>query len=357
MGVWSLEYEAASLRWKGHAMPLADRAVNVIDVLLNRGVGVRPTIFITHSLGGLLVKQILFASRTSGLRQLAPIAQVTRGVVFFGTPHSGSDMANWVIAFRNLFLPNISIEELRHHAGSLAQLNDWYRNNAEAMDVATRVYSESWEVKGLVVVVDKQSADPSLAGVPVIPLDRDHISLCKLAAKDHCYLGVLAFIRERLGLGGPANDPEIDEEQMKGNALKILQTRLPAYYKVIKDDYRINFTALLRSTKPDDLLFAIEIAFPDDGAIYHVMRKLAFSTDWLHFGGKETLTPMVIAIVTEMNPRSVEEALRFLREHLNHPTQFGRLIVRIVTVNRFHVLSANEIDILLDSAQKLWLFA
>ncbi|RYP41795.1 hypothetical protein DL767_000811 [Monosporascus sp. MG133] len=57
----------------------------------------RPLIFITHSLGGILTKFALKISQdsTSGDAWLKTIRDSTRGVIFFGTPHSGSDMANW----------------------------------------------------------------------------------------------------------------------------------------------------------------------------------------------------------------------------------------------------------------------
>lgn len=122
---------------KGYAMPLEDRAENVIDELLLHSIGLRPIVFVTHSLGGLLVKEILFTARTSGIKEWRPIAQATRGVVFFGTPHSGSAVANWITFFRRISLPNVSVEELRHHAPALAKLNRWCRNNVEEMDVAT----------------------------------------------------------------------------------------------------------------------------------------------------------------------------------------------------------------------------
>ncbi|KAH8886585.1 hypothetical protein GQ53DRAFT_844831 [Thozetella sp. PMI_491] len=54
----------------------------------------RPIIFVAHSLGGIVVKEMLAASATSDEPELSAIVARTAAVVFLGTPHRGSiDMA------------------------------------------------------------------------------------------------------------------------------------------------------------------------------------------------------------------------------------------------------------------------
>ncbi|CAG9945507.1 unnamed protein product [Clonostachys rosea f. rosea IK726] len=56
-----------------------------------RGVAGRPIVFIAHSLGGILVKKALDLSRLS----TASIRNVTKGVIFFGTPHCKPHGKSW----------------------------------------------------------------------------------------------------------------------------------------------------------------------------------------------------------------------------------------------------------------------
>ena len=55
----------------------------------------RPIFFIAHSLGGLVTEQAMLVSLEPGERRLRSIAACTAGIVFMGTPHSGSYLADW----------------------------------------------------------------------------------------------------------------------------------------------------------------------------------------------------------------------------------------------------------------------
>jgi predicted alpha/beta hydrolase family esterase len=83
--VFSAEYDASPSAWLGGAMPLVDRAGNLLERFNVDGIGSRPVIFVTHSLGGLVVKQLLRHSDTYGAEQWKRVSEQTRGVVFLAT--------------------------------------------------------------------------------------------------------------------------------------------------------------------------------------------------------------------------------------------------------------------------------
>src|SRR5262249_45106506 len=122
---------------RGFAMPLVDRARNVLLTLDVNGIGHRPLVFITHSMGGLLVKQLL-RTANDGLPQSfeKTLLRNTKGVCFIATPHIGSDMARWASYLRSLLGSNISMDELRPHEPLLRGLKEWYYNFVTRSDVS-----------------------------------------------------------------------------------------------------------------------------------------------------------------------------------------------------------------------------
>ena len=195
VAVWSVDYDVASLAWKGSAMPLTDRATNVLAKLDSVQVGERPLIFLTHSLGGLLTKQMLRHAHSYGDDHWRAVLTHIRGVVFLSTPHSGSSIANWIKYAALVLRPNVVIDELQAHDSRLRDLNIWYRNNVDKMGINTQVYYEAKPTRG-VIVVDPSSADPGIKGVTPVPLDEDHISICKpTSRRSLVYVRTLKFIQ------------------------------------------------------------------------------------------------------------------------------------------------------------------
>jgi hypothetical protein len=224
IGVWSLGYAAAPSKWQGFpffagkdpdagaAMSLPRRAENALDRLVGAGIGQRPLCFITHSLGGLLVKSIL---RRSADSQFAPerlqVVEQCRGVLFLATPHHGSRLADLAAAIK-VYLPSVSTLDLKDNDDHLMDLYEWYRGYAPTHHIFTRSYYENKETKGVVIVVSRSSADPGVAGDTArgpTPLDRDHLEISKPRNRqDQAYIGSTQLIRLILSGETPAAGPE-----------------------------------------------------------------------------------------------------------------------------------------------------
>lgn len=215
VGVWSLGYAVSASAWKGHAMPLTDRATNVLDLLDLDGIGRRPLVFVCHSLGGLLVKQMLRHASDFGNPAWQAIATHTKALVFLSTPHSGANLASWMQYIGTLLRITVSVKELEAHHPRLRELNLWYRNHVADFDLTTVVYCEKRPVAGI-LVVDETTADPGIVGVIPVPVDEDHISICKPASKDsQIYRRVKRLIEDTVDAARPpAAKPPLKDNNM-----------------------------------------------------------------------------------------------------------------------------------------------
>ena len=78
---------------------LIDHATNFLnDLVTDRAIekaASRPIIFVAHSLGGLVCKEMLLLSRNNPEAHLKSIFTATKAIAFMGTPHTGSWMADW----------------------------------------------------------------------------------------------------------------------------------------------------------------------------------------------------------------------------------------------------------------------
>lgn len=198
VGIWTFGYSAARLRANGSAMPLFDQASNFLDDLEIFDIGSRPVVFVTHSMGGLLVKKMLNTAKTfSRNESKEAVLKSTQGIIFLSTPHLGSDVAQWVKSLTG-FLTTVNVEELKAHAPQLRELDEWYRQNVDELGIQTKVYYETKNTNGF-LIVNESSANPGIKDVKPIAVEADHNSIAKPKPGDSkVYLGVKKFIKECL---------------------------------------------------------------------------------------------------------------------------------------------------------------
>jgi pimeloyl-ACP methyl ester carboxylesterase len=186
--IWTVDYEGAPSKWwrRSSALPIVDRATNLSAVLENSGIGQRPVCFVVHSMGGLVLKEMLLDSNETPLK--LNLARATRAVVFLSTPHSGSHLATFADRFRKVYRGSPAIVDLRRDNAHLRKSSNRYRDWAASSPVQHLVFFETALVNGF-LVVDQSSSDPGLTGVRPIPVDANHTEICKLDSRENVVYG------------------------------------------------------------------------------------------------------------------------------------------------------------------------
>lgn len=75
--------------FEGGGQSLVQRAYSTLELLKTHGIGKRPVIFITHSLGGLLAKAYLRKESDLNGSDESELLNNVAAIVFLATPHSG----------------------------------------------------------------------------------------------------------------------------------------------------------------------------------------------------------------------------------------------------------------------------
>lgn len=209
-GIWTVGYPAGITKLGKPGMIVAMRAGNLAQKLADAGFGERPLFFVTHSMGGLVVKSLVVDSQTLPDPDRKRLVGTIRGIVFCATPHRGSAFADAAGALCPLLGGRQAhVKEMRANAQPLDLLHDefveWHRHHpipvlsyAENIGLfKTRWY---WRPLPLGLVVPRASANPGLAGHTVRDMDDDHLTLVKPPDREHgVYAGALRFIRATLG--------------------------------------------------------------------------------------------------------------------------------------------------------------
>ncbi|MGH9668168.1 MAG: hypothetical protein ACRD9L_27425, partial [Bryobacteraceae bacterium] len=211
--VYSAQYNAFVTKWKGSTMPLLDRAPSLLNMCENAGVFKRPVVFIAHSYGGLVLKQMWRLANDRGRQD---VLSSVRAAIFVATPHAGSGLENFLkFTFARLLgRPTATADELEHAGPLLRDLNVWYRNHPIQNNFVYYETQRTPIAPGLdLKVVDESSADPGLAGVYPVPMFADHISICKPSERastggiDSSVRRNIAGLFEDAAAAGQAPDP------------------------------------------------------------------------------------------------------------------------------------------------------
>jgi hypothetical protein len=179
---------------KGRGGTIQQHASSIVDLLITREVGKKRLGFVTHSLGGLVVKQMLRQCHDSANHDCKQLLNATQGVCFIGTPHSGAGLASSLTFLLGKFSSG-SVGDLQYANEALLDLAHWFSNWAPIKPIRVAAYHEVSKTNG-VLVVDKVTSNPNVLGCEVAALNANHLDMCKAASTDsQVYTSIRHFVK------------------------------------------------------------------------------------------------------------------------------------------------------------------
>ncbi|KAI1435845.1 hypothetical protein GGR50DRAFT_693752 [Xylaria sp. CBS 124048] len=170
-----------------------------------------PIIWVCHSLGGILVKRALLYSndlRTPQHEDYRAVYVSTYGIVFLGTPHTGSDMATWgtvLQAMSDAVIPrsffqseSVLLKTLKRDNETLQNINVHFLDVYQRFKILMAHENHKTDLRGTkTLVVDANSAGPQLPGVTYYAIEATHSGMCKFESKNAPgYRTIATAIRE-----------------------------------------------------------------------------------------------------------------------------------------------------------------
>jgi tetratricopeptide (TPR) repeat protein/pimeloyl-ACP methyl ester carboxylesterase len=215
LAVYSVGYEASISRWRGTAMHLTDRATNVLARLLAEPrLQTGQLILIGHSLGGLVIKQLLRTAESQARHSAnsAKLLERVDKVAFLATPHTGADLARWGDRLRILVRPSEATICLVRNDPNLRDLNFWYRDWANARGMSNLTLTETDPVRIFGMIVKPDNGDPGLAGPRPVPIRSNHRTICNPVDRNSdTYVLIREFIERPFELPKTATEKGLTE--------------------------------------------------------------------------------------------------------------------------------------------------
>ncbi|XP_077259175.1 protein SERAC1 isoform X1 [Temnothorax americanus] len=179
---------------------IKERSEEFVTKLTTANVGQRPLIWVAHSMGGLLIKQMLVEEWKTGDKH--GICKNTKAILFYATPHRGSHVAALKQATQMLLWPTVEVQELREESPQLLRLHEEFLEmlNEYRIEIVSFAEAKPTLVTALKFpfqFVSLTSADPGVGEFFEIP--QDHLSICKPASRQSfLYQKLLSVLRHHV---------------------------------------------------------------------------------------------------------------------------------------------------------------
>eukprot|EP00088_Acartia_fossae_P009362 TRINITY_DN1451_c1_g1_i6.p1 TRINITY_DN1451_c1_g1~~TRINITY_DN1451_c1_g1_i6.p1 ORF type:complete len:285 (-),score=66.59 TRINITY_DN1451_c1_g1_i6:67-921(-) len=188
--VLGVDFDSYLSQWGG-ACPtqtfkssLEERSEDILWRLRQAGIGDRPVVFVGHSMGGLIIKKMLVSAQNSGNEELERLAENTKGVIFYSTPHEGSQIANLNSLVKYFFFPTVEVQELEFGNPTLHELNAYFKQFVERFKTKVISFGEMIPTRHLgldLTFVPPESSDPGVG--EFYPVSYNHMDICKPESK------------------------------------------------------------------------------------------------------------------------------------------------------------------------------
>jgi len=160
---------------------LKERGADIYQKLRDAGVGDRKVVFVGHSMGGLIIKQMLSEAQS---RDDSQFVENTRGVVFYSTPHNGSNVAKLNKTTKMIFFPTTEVQDLEPDSPALQMLHQNFTDLVKTLKMKVISFGESVKTPYLgidLALVSPESADPECGEHHTI--NENHMNICKPKGK------------------------------------------------------------------------------------------------------------------------------------------------------------------------------
>ncbi|XP_026760877.2 protein SERAC1 [Galleria mellonella] len=189
---------------------IAVRAADLAPALIDAGVGSKntPVVWLTHSMGGLIAKQVLIESAQSKDPESQNLSINTKAIFFYSTPHKGSSLATMPRAAAAVLWPSSDVRQLQVNSPVLLDLHNTFIKFADMFGWETISFAETMPTlvtafKVPIRFVESVSADLGRGAFYQLPLD--HLSICKPATRQSVLYTTLLEVIQKV----TANDVEM----------------------------------------------------------------------------------------------------------------------------------------------------
>ena len=250
----------------------------------------QPLVFVAHSLGGIVVKEMLSRSSTSESQALRRIVERTAAVIFLGTPHRGSTelaaLGEWarslVSAFR--IATNASIlDTLGLKTSDLERVQETFSTLWHTHDFRVKTFQEGLGLTGVNLGVLGNKVVPDYSSVigdareHAESIHANHIEMCRFTSPDdpnyQKLSGEIKSVYDSLArLSALRGEPMVQREESHTDSQN--DRRLP------RQDEPDGGRILAFSAANSNALHALR--FPSMFSRFHALAKPAEKTcDWL----------------------------------------------------------------------------